>query len=631
MGAPAKLLAAAKPSHPKSDSFAYLELVSESLMSQVYLAWDERERNKAIKTPVIVKRIHPNILSQTGYRKLFAKELQLTSALNHPNIVRVLESGNDQGFPYFVLEFINGKSLKDIIACENLKNGKGIPFVIAQSLFFEIAKTVGYLHDHPLKTDSSKNDVKLVLHRDLTPQNIMVSEKGEVKLIDFGIAKTISDITTTHSDLVHGRAGFVSPEHLAGEKIDQRSDVFTLGCLFYEILTGNRLFSGSNEFNIMEKVKNSDRIAGKIPQLLRESDPTIPPEVALAIAQCIRQDPSRRFTSPFRLVEALFPGENCASLEARADFLRVERETYINRIFPGEFERIFQNLQNLISGVSQCEDLSSSKAITPIEEFPELDFPEPTKPLVPLAKTPVAVSLKVNTIPPTTAVSIEKPLQLVKSENIPKPDTPRPEGAPIEKTPSRWKNLWTSTLLLCAASIGLWMVIPQSTPTLIAEKVSVPLRVFPQPLRATVFVDGIPQVLENAPAPHVDLPVNRHHTIKIAADGYLAMDQTIFISPKQLDVVKNEGYSFNLQSLAPSGNFQWRSFFPVKVSITDGTHHWDSESREQSISLREGRYQVRLKWFGYFNVENLDLLILANQKTEWNLLPFRKRYGEKSR
>jgi serine/threonine protein kinase len=200
---------------------------------------------------VAVKRILPTIAEDTDFITMFIDEAKIAVQLNHANIAQIFDLGK-VGDSYFIaLEYVHGKDLRAIF---DLTRAQARPMSIAMACYvvMKVCEGLDYAHN---KRDAMGRDLELV-HRDVSPQNILISHDGDVKLIDFGIAKAAGKAGKTQAGILKGKFGYLSPEQVHGEDIDRRSDVFGVGIVLYELLTNERLFAGDSDFSTIEKVRN---------------------------------------------------------------------------------------------------------------------------------------------------------------------------------------------------------------------------------------------------------------------------------------------------------------------------------------------------------------------------------------
>ncbi|MSP17566.1 MAG: serine/threonine protein kinase, partial [Myxococcales bacterium] len=200
---------------------------------------------------VAIKRILPNIAEDQEFIEMFKDEAKLAVQLSHANIAQIFEL-DQHGDAYFIaLEHIHGRDLRAIF--ERCRQ-RGEPMPIAQTCFVAMKACEGLDYAHNKKNPSGE-DLNLV-HRDVSPQNVLVSFEGEVKIIDFGVAKAAGQAVKTQAGILKGKFGYMSPEQVRGLPVDRRADVFATGIVLYELLTNERLFVGESDFATLEKVRN---------------------------------------------------------------------------------------------------------------------------------------------------------------------------------------------------------------------------------------------------------------------------------------------------------------------------------------------------------------------------------------
>ena len=212
------------------------------------------EVSRAIDTPsgmqVALKRILPEVAEDEEFIKMFEDEARIASQLEHPYIARCLDFGNVDGEWYIAFEYVGGEDMRALFdRCS--KAGERIPLWFLVYVLGRVAEGLAYAH---ARKDASGRPVSIV-HRDVSPQNIIVSFDGDVKLIDFGIAKAAGKLSRTQVGSIKGKFGYMSPEQVRGVEVDHRADIFSLGICLWEMLTMQRLFQAENELQVIEKVR----------------------------------------------------------------------------------------------------------------------------------------------------------------------------------------------------------------------------------------------------------------------------------------------------------------------------------------------------------------------------------------
>lgn len=216
--------------------------------------------------------------------QMFIQEANLAANLDHANIVRIYEFDQIDGRYYIAMELVSGKDLRKIMVQSNqIKRPISIPEILVMAL--EASKGLAFAHG-----EIAPNSPKIV-HRDISPHNIIISQAGEVKITDFGIAKLASSGTVTKTGFVKGKAAYMAPEQAKGSGVDQRSDIFSLGCVIWELLAGRRLFSGENEFAIVESLMRDtiEPPSNYNPQVFGDLDDVV--------LEMLQRDPEKRSKS----------------------------------------------------------------------------------------------------------------------------------------------------------------------------------------------------------------------------------------------------------------------------------------------------------------------------------------------
>jgi eukaryotic-like serine/threonine-protein kinase len=198
---------------------------------------------------VVIKRILPDAKNNDQFVKMFLDEARVTAAFSHPNIAQVFELGTDVEDLYLAMEFISGQNLNQVTAVCAKKRAV-MPIGFSAAVAHDIALALHYAHHF---TDPA-GAALTVIHRDVAQKNIMVTYDGAVKLLDFGIAKARGSLGRTHAGTVKGTTGYMSPEQVRGDELDGRSDVFGLGVVLFEMITGRRLFSADSEIEEMKMI-----------------------------------------------------------------------------------------------------------------------------------------------------------------------------------------------------------------------------------------------------------------------------------------------------------------------------------------------------------------------------------------
>ncbi len=233
---------------------------------------------------IAIKRILPTMGEDRDFIKMFIDEAKIAGQLAHANICQIFELGRIDGSHFIAMEYIWGK---DLLQIQNRlrKNKVQMPVPMACFAIAKVLEGLDYAHR---KRDPLGRPLEIV-HRDCSPQNVLVSYEGEVKVIDFGIAKATSRNSRTMAGVLKGKFGYMSPEQVRGLPLDRRSDIFAIGTMLYECLTGERLFQGETDFSTLEKVRNVDI------QAPRAINPAIPEAIEKIILKALAKDVDDRY------------------------------------------------------------------------------------------------------------------------------------------------------------------------------------------------------------------------------------------------------------------------------------------------------------------------------------------------
>jgi serine/threonine-protein kinase len=290
-------------------------------MSTVYRAFDT-----VLERPVAIKLMHREIAADSDQLERFRREARSVAQLNHPHVVRVIDAGEEPstedppggpgpevGTPYIVLEYVDGETLKDVIRRE-------APLEIPQAIAYaiEIARALGAAHE------------RQIVHRDVKPHNVLISEEGGAKITDFGIARTLTEEGLTMAGRVLGTTDYVSPEQALGHPVTVQSDLYSLGVVLYEMLTGEVPFRGDSPVAVAMKHVRED-----IPDIqLRR--PELSAATAAVVDRAVAKDLSRRYPDAASMVSDL---EDVLALEASRSGQATGEVTTVLRSLPGGARR----------------------------------------------------------------------------------------------------------------------------------------------------------------------------------------------------------------------------------------------------------------------------------------------------
>jgi eukaryotic-like serine/threonine-protein kinase len=273
-------------------------------MSTVYLA-----RDTTLDRPVAVKVMHREISEQAEQLERFRREARSVAKLSHPNVVAVIDAGEDGGYPYIVFEYVEGENLKQRIK----RLG---PLEPQEALAYAIEIGSGLTVAH----------ARSMVHRDVKPQNVLIDAEGRAKVTDFGIARQLEQQGVTDTGRVLGTTDYVSPEQAMGQAVDQRSDVYSLGVVLYEMLTGEVPFSADSQVGVAMKHVNED-----LPDVQRRR-PGVSAATALVIERATSKDTGKRYETVGKMIEDL---KTALEVEAaRAGSTEGEATTVLKAVRP---------------------------------------------------------------------------------------------------------------------------------------------------------------------------------------------------------------------------------------------------------------------------------------------------------
>ena len=281
-GVPANPLDGLEDGQERFGKFVLMDRVALGGMAEVFRA--KIEGLDGFQRLVAIKRILPEYSQDQHFVQMFKDEARIAGSLIHPNIVQIYELGENDSTYFISMEFIDGIDLARVIKIRRVLQQE-IPLEIALSIGIAVCKATHYAHE---ACDPSGNPLNMI-HRDVTPHNVLLSKKGEIKLADFGIAKASQNVSKTAIGELKGKLSYMSPEQAAGRTLDRRSDIFQIGILLYEMLTLKKMFEGNSDQSIMGKIQRAD-----FPQLhsLRASLPGLLQQIVM---KALAIDPNERY------------------------------------------------------------------------------------------------------------------------------------------------------------------------------------------------------------------------------------------------------------------------------------------------------------------------------------------------
>ncbi|MBS2032648.1 MAG: serine/threonine protein kinase [Deltaproteobacteria bacterium] len=269
--------------------YQLLRRIAAGGMAEVFLATGPNPNNAEL---IALKLIHAHIAEDESFQAMFLDEARLTAPLSHPNLVQIFDLGRSENRLYLAMEYIRGYPLH--LVSQRAESRGGIGPARAAAMVKQAA--LGLHHAHEAR-DSTGALLNLV-HRDVSPHNLLLDQEGVIKVVDFGVAKARGQIATSTKGGLKGKAGYSSPEQLRSEGIDRRADVFALGAVLFELALAEPLIPGRSEAEILQRMLFE-------PMRDLRSIPDLPPALAKLIGKCVAPKPQDRFSSALELADAL--------------------------------------------------------------------------------------------------------------------------------------------------------------------------------------------------------------------------------------------------------------------------------------------------------------------------------------
>lgn len=268
--------------------YQILERIATGGTAEIYKA--KHEGIGGFKRTFAIKRILPNLSQHSDYIAMLVDEAKVAGLLSHANIVQILDLGQVDGIWYIAMEYVDGQDLGAILRRANRK-GLCLPVPHAVFIAIELLKGLEYAHQRQVMRGGKAVPLNII-HRDISPPNILMSYQGEVKLTDFGIARASLKMMETVSGIVKGRFDYMSPEQAEGRKdLDQRSDLFSVGVVLYEMLTGVHPFRAESELGTVERVRTGKYTA------VSTRNPEVPFALQTVIDRALQVDRDKRYPS----------------------------------------------------------------------------------------------------------------------------------------------------------------------------------------------------------------------------------------------------------------------------------------------------------------------------------------------
>lgn len=272
------------------------ELLAPLAKGGMAIVWTARLRGtRGFSKLVAVKTILPHLSADPRFERMFLTEATIASRIRHPNVCEILDLGEDRGILYLAMELVDGEPLS--VLTDAARGGERVPHAVAATIAARAARGLHAAHEL-CSEDGRRLDV---VHRDVSPHNILVSADGAVKIVDFGVAKAALDQEqSTQSGVIRGKVGYVAPEQVNGDAVDARTDVFALGVVLYELTTGRHPFRAASDLATLLAVSSTDP-ARRPSELV----PAYPPELEAIVMRALAKAPAARYASMAELATDL--------------------------------------------------------------------------------------------------------------------------------------------------------------------------------------------------------------------------------------------------------------------------------------------------------------------------------------
>ncbi|MBO6939043.1 MAG: serine/threonine protein kinase [Deltaproteobacteria bacterium] len=303
--------------------YELIERIGMGGMAEVFKASQSGE--EGFERLVAVKRILPNLSADPDFEKMFIDEAKIAVQLQHPNIAQIYDLGREGESLFIAMEYVQGRDMSTIIERQAELNDRTLPLSFVVQVVIKVCEALNYAHAAKGSFGQKLN----LIHRDITPQNILVSYEGAVKVVDFGLAKAAGRLVQTQAGVVKGKLAYLSAEQARGENVDSRSDIYSLGTCFYEWLTGQRLFLRRTDADTVMAVQRSE-----VPPL-RAIRPELPQALDRVVRRALQPDPRNRYQTAGEMQEELMT----FAMEAGMPVRRRRLVEVLAGLYPDEVER----------------------------------------------------------------------------------------------------------------------------------------------------------------------------------------------------------------------------------------------------------------------------------------------------
>jgi len=468
----------------KFGDYVILRKLASGGMAEIYLA--RKAGEAGFFKPLAIKIILPHLAENKRFVDMFLDEARIAVSLQHANIVQVLDLGQIENNYYIVMEFAHGMDLQRVVQ-KTRKSGRLLPLPYAAKIVSQIAEGLYYAHT---KTDQFGRPLEII-HRDISPHNILLTFEGLAKLLDFGVAKTRATVKQEEEGVLKGKFSYMSPEQIRGLPLDARSDIFSLGIVLWEICAGVSLFRESSELLTMEAILH------RPVQRPRELRGDMPPDLEAIILKALAKRTVDRFENAYEMHRALENYLNRSGWNVTTQHL----SAFMQKLFPEDYQEIHQFLEEE-RRLLELAGKSSKESFVPWEPY-QKEAEEDDQPLP------------------------EYVPQASEEEN----------GSSAPPAKDKRKSLFAPLLTILAAVLVLLLTaffIYRSGAFSSTEHPSAPaaatgrLEVNSDPPGAHLFING--QEMGVTPVVLKELPLERELTLRLEKEGYTVFFQPIILT-----------------------------------------------------------------------------------------------------
>ncbi len=514
-------------------------------MAEIYLS--KKLAAEGLQKFVAVKRILSQHSASEDFIRMFKDEAKIAVNLSHSNVVGIHDFGVENKQLYLVMEYVEGKNLRQILnRLKQLNKRLSVSHIVYATKMI----AAGLDHAHRL-IDATTGEPLNIIHRDMSPQNVMVSFEGEVKIIDFGIAKSTTQQENTRVGTLKGKFGYMSPEQVDGLEVDARTDIFALGIMLWEMLSEQRLFLSNNEMTTLRKIRDC-----KIPSL-RQIDPNIPIELEKIVNKGLTRNKTQRYQTAAELQKDLQSFLNRYNPDfSSQDFSEFIKETYAEEIIDARKRQVAYSKIDIPQVVEPQHERYNPKtdAVTQSMTFSKnttekMNFDDLKIEKLGIATQPAIVTQ--NTVSPQLGELSQSHLSVNKNPNFANlgtnatrqasntsPSTKSPLKVNYENT-SNTSSLFGALVLMVAIAVGGFGVINEVRPYLVSTPCN-QLKSLGVPLHC--YQDGAGKSLLASKAQ----PLLKVTSDPIGAHIYINSKPTNMMTPAEVEVDSSKPFVLSL-------------------------------------------------------------------------------------